>query len=78
MIQSSMNISTVNIIVSSPDINNAIAQSDAPWVMLCDSKSTLVADAAEKLLKIAQSDEDTDVVIGGIDEPDESIFTLQG
>ena len=78
MIQSSMNISTVNIIVSSPDINNAIAQSDAPWVMLCDSKSTLVDGAVEKLLKMVQSDEETDVIIGGIDEPNESIFTLQG
>jgi organic radical activating enzyme len=73
-----MNISTVNIIVSSPDINNTIAQSNASWVMLCDSMSTLVAGAAEKLLKIALSDEETEVVIGGIDEPDESIFTLQG
>lgn len=78
MIQSSMNLSTVDIIVSSADVNNAIAQSNAPWVMLCDSKSTLVGDAAEKLLKIAQSNEDADVVIGGIDEPDESLFTLQG
>ena len=78
MIQSSMKLSTVDIIISSSDINNAIAQSNALWVMLCDSKSTLVAGAAEKLLKIAQSNEEIDVVIGGIDEPDESIFTLQG
>lgn len=47
MIQSSMNVSTVDIIVSSADVNSAIAQSDAPWVMLCDSKTTLVDGAVE-------------------------------
>lgn len=73
-----MKLSAVDIIVSSSDLKKAIAQSSSPWVMLCDSKSTLVAGVAEKLLEIAQSGEETDVVIGGIDEPDESIFTLQG
>lgn len=70
--------STIDLIVSSPDINMAIEQSKAPWVLLCDSKSTLADGAIEKLLKIVQGDKETDVVIGGIDEPDESIFTLQG
>ena len=59
------------------DINEAVQRCHTPWVMLCDSSTRLVDHALDRLVATA-TERGANAVIAGLDEPNESIFTLQG